>query len=496
MVSSATDSRGGLYLGFDVGTQSTKALVLDADSGEVVARAQEPYELISSLPPGHMEQHPDTWIAALQRTAATVLARVDRTRIRGVSVSGQQHGAVVLDEQQRVVRPAKLWCDTSTASEARALSQAIGRAVPTGFTASKLRWLKIHEPQNWARVRHVLLPHDYVNLRLCGTATMECGDASGTGFFDPIARQFDPRAMAAIDARLPSMLPPLLPPGAPAGSLSSAGAALLSLPVGLPVAHGGGDNMMAAIGSGAAANGVAVVSLGTSGTVFARSSNPTVDREGLIAPFCSSDGAYLPLLCVMNLTGVTETVRRVTGLSHDALTKLASAVPMGSDGLLWLPFLNGERVPDLPTATGTLLSMRGDNLSPGHLYRAALEGTSCNLAAGARRLQQLGVDLREVRLCGGASHNPLWQQILADLFEVPVVLVAEPEAAALGAAISALWTVRRLAGDDVSCAEVAAKFVHTVGEPVRPSSDLASSRELRARFAFEVERLHGVRILG
>ncbi len=495
MKSSAVRIEAALYLGFDVGTQSTKAVVLDASTGTVVARAQCAYDLLPGLPPGHQEQHPDTWIAAVQATARQVLQGVDASRIQGIGVSGQQHGCVVLDEHAQVVRAAKLWCDTSTATEARALSQQLGRLVPTGFTASKLVWLRAHEPQNWARVRTVLLPHDFVNLRLCGTATMECGDASGTGFFDPVARGFDALAMRAIDPRLAAMLPPLVRPGAPAGRLSSAGALLLGLPEGVPVSHGGGDNMMAAIGSGAAANGVAVVSLGTSGTVFARSDSPVVDPGGLIAPFCSSDGAYLPLLCVMNLTGVTESVCRLTGLTHAELTQRASAVPIGSDGLTWLPFLNGERVPDLPDANGTLLAMRSDNLTPGHVYRAALEGTSCNLAHGARRLQQLGVPLRELRLCGGAASNVLWRQILADLLEVPVAVVEEPEAAALGAAIQALWTVRRLAGERASCAEVAAPFVRTTGELVRPSRDLAASRALRARFARELLRHHGVRLL-
>lgn len=484
-------SSGELFLGCDVGTQSTKVLVLSAASGDVVGRGQHAYGLVPDLLPGHAEQHPDTWIDAVQVAARQALAAVDRARIAGVGVSGQQHGCVVLDADDRVVRPAKLWCDTSTATEAARLSQQLGRAVPTGFTASKLAWLAAHEPRHWARVARVLLPHDYVNLRLTGRATMECGDASGTGWFEPRTRAFDGRAMAAIDPRLSAMLPPLLAAGEPAGALSPAGAALLGLRPGIPVAAGGGDNMMAAIGCGATRAGIAVVSLGTSGTVFARSEVPVVDPLGAIAPFCSSDGAWLPLLCTMNVTGVTEAVAQWTGRDHAALTAAAAQVAVGGDGLLWLPFLQGERVPDLPTATGTLLGMRATNLSPGHLYRAAIEGTSCTLALGARRFADLAVPFREVRLCGGGSRNALWRQVLADLLAVSVTTMAEPEAAALGAAIQAAWTVRRLRGERVDCDAVAQPFVRTTGARCEPSAAAGRYGEVLQRFAAEVGRLYG-----
>ncbi len=473
---------GRLFLGLDVGTQSTKALVLDDGLGRIVARAQQPYDLLPGLPPGHCEQHPDLWIAAVQKTAAMALSQVDKARIAGVGVSGQQHGCVLLDDQGSVLRPAKLWCDTATTQEAEELSAALSQRVPVGYTASKLLWHKRHEPSVWAKARAVLLPHDYVNFRLTGVRSMERGDASGTGLFDPVRRAFDPVALAAVDAGLSAMLPPLLPPGAPAGNLSAAGAALLGLRAGLPVAAGGGDNMMAAIGSGAAQSGVGVISLGTSGTVFVRSDVPVVDPAGLVAPFCSSDGAWLPLLCVMNLTGVTNAVCEITSLSHDELTARALAVGCGSDGLVWLPFLNGERVPDLPSAQGILLGMRGANLTPGHLYRAAIEGAACNLALGAARMRRLGVKLHGVRVCGGAAHNPLWLQTLADLLEAPVQATAEPEAAALGAAIAALWTVRRLAGEDLSAAEAAAPLVGAAG-PVHEPSSQAAAQDLRDRYA-------------
>lgn len=479
---------GPLYLGFDVGTQSVKALVLDPDHG-VVARASIALDLIDGLPPGHMEQHPQDWLDAVEQSCQKALADVDASRIAGIGVSGQQHGCVVLDEQDQVVRAAKLWCDTATADEARALSEQTGRSVPTGFTASKLSWLKAHEPDNWQRVRRVLLPHDYVNFWLTGRYTMECGDASGTGWFDPTTRTFDESVMSAIDAQVASWMPELVEAGGMAGELQPAIATRLGVPAGIPVAAGGGDNMMSAIGSGATKAGIAVVSLGTSGTIFTRTDSVVLDPDGLIAPFCSSDGAWLPLLCVMNLTGVTEEVKALTGLDHAALTAAARAVPAGCDGLLWLPFLMGERVPDLPDATGTLLGLRPGTMRPGHLYRAALEGTSLNLGLGFRRLRDLGTRIDEVRLTGGAANNELWRQILANVFGAPVRVLQETESAALGAALQAMWSVRRREDADLSCHDVAAPFVQ-VGETTEPDSDASRYAELLPRYCDEVARLY------
>jgi xylulokinase len=483
---------GPLVLGLDVGTQGTKALLLEPESGAVVARAERAYGLLPDLPPGAAEQHPDTWIDAVKAATRAVLDRVARGRIAAVGVSGQQHGLVVLDEQLSVVRPAKLWCDTSTAEEAAELSRLLGRPVPTGYTASKILWLTRHEPAVWARVRHVLLPHDYVNLRLTGRLAMEAGDASGTGLFDPVARCFlGDDELAAVDARLSDMLPALIEPGTPVGTLTADGAALLGLREGLPVATGSGDNMCSALGSGATRPGIVVVSLGTSGTVFTCSEVPVVDSSGLIAPFCDATGAWLPLLCVMNCTNVTEEVRAAfpDAGDHDALTCAAQDVPPGCDGLLWLPYLQGERVPDLPRARGLLSGMSAGSLRPGMLFRAALEGVCLNLGWGVERLRALGVSVDAVRVVGGGAQNPLWRSILADVLDASVTRLLEPESAALGAAIDAAWTLRRLAGDAVTADEVATPCIalaDEVDEPDRIRVD--AYRELSGRFRALAER--------
>jgi len=481
---------GELYLGFDVGTQGTKALVVDVDARTVVARASSSYELIGGLPPGAAEQHPDTWWNAVRECARALGKQLDLGRVRAVGVSGQQHGFVALDAGMRVIRPAKLWCDTSTAAEARELTRVLGRHVPAGFTASKILWLKRHEPEHFARLAHVLLPHDWINWKLTGELAMEAGDASGTALLDPVTRRFDARACYAIDERLEAKLPRLVAPDEPVGRLNDEAKRELGLPAGIPIAPGGGDNMCAAIGAGATRPGVAVLSLGTSATVFAYSRTPVLDPEGLIAPFCDSTGGWLPLLCVMNATGVLhEVARAFAGHDLDSLTRAAERVAPGSDGLLFLPYLQGERVPDLPEATGTLLGIRPGSLEPGRVFRAALEGVSLNIAWGVARLRALGLVLDDLRLVGGGARNALWARILADVLDARVLCLAETESAALGAALQAAWITR---GGSLDA--LARELVAFEGEPIQPES-LASAayQRMQATFRAAVERTYGPR---
>lgn len=452
----------GLYVGLDVGTQSTKGVLLDVSrtgAEAIVARAASAYDLIPGLPEGAAEQHPDTWRAAVKTVLDQLLNGVDRERVRGIGVSGQQHGLVVLDEADRVIRPAKLWCDTTTIREADEITQQGKRVIPTGYTLPKLLWMKRNEPANFARVRHVLLPHDYINFLLTGEKFMEAGDASGSGAFDPEKRCFDNELLSWIDPKAPSWFPKLVAADQPAGKISAQAAQEFGLPVGAVVSPGGGDNMMSAIGSGATQAGATVVSLGTSGTVFAYSAQPVVDPKGQIAAFCDSTGAWMPLLCTMNVTGVTEQVKDAFGLDLAELTRLAEAVPAGAGGLCFLPYLVGERVPNLPKATGALLGVRPGLLSPGHLFRAAIEGTTLGLASGVERMKRLGLVVDAVRVVGGGSKNPLWRQILSDVLGVPVSVLVEPESAALGGALQAYWVARKAQGENVTQSAVAEPFV-------------------------------------
>ncbi|MBL8801320.1 MAG: xylulokinase [Planctomycetes bacterium] len=482
-------------LGLDVGTQGTKALLLDVERGRVVARASSAYGLIEGLPAGAAEQHPDTWARAIAACVRQVFAESGAapSELAGVGVSGQQHGCVVLDEHGAVLRPAKLWCDTSTAAEARELSQRLGRSVPTGFTASKLLWLARREPDVFARVRRVLLPHEWVNFRLTGRASAEAGDASGTGWFDVHARRYDLRALAAIDPRSSECLPELIASDALAGVLTSDGARWLGLDssaAGAGVSAGGGDNMLSAIGSGAVEPGPAVLSLGTSATVFAYSSQACVDPQGLIAPFCDSTGGWLPLLCVMNATGVLEEVRAAFGVNFDELTRAAAEAPPGCAGVSFVPFLVGERVPDLPQASGALLGLRPGGLRAGNVFRAALEGVAFNLANGVERLRAMGVRIESLRAVGGGARNELWRRILASVLEAPLEVLAEPEAAALGAALQVNWARRRAAGEALRLAQLVEPWVAREGAPVAPQLEWVQRyRELRPQWSAQIGRL-------
>ena len=289
-----------LLIGIDSGTQSTKALVVEAKSGQVLGAASVGYDLIPNLPPGAKEQHPRTWLDATAKAIKGALkqAKAKAVEVVAIGVSGQQHGFVPLDKQGEVIRPAKLWCDTSTAAECDAITArlggakktiaALGNAVLPGFTASKILWLKKHEPKNFAKLATVLLPHDYLNFWLTGERVMEYGDASGTALLNVRNRQWSADTLKAIDTSLASKLPPLISSDQPAGRLQVSTAKLLGLNPGVLVSAGGGDNMMGAIGTGNTRQGIVTASFGTSGTIYACANQPVVDPAGEIAAFCDS----------------------------------------------------------------------------------------------------------------------------------------------------------------------------------------------------------------
>jgi xylulokinase len=438
-----------LYVGVDSGTQSVKAIALDTETGAVVAEARAPHHLIEGLPEGHMEAHPEEWVTAMDTAIAEVASRIDRSRVRGIGVSGQQHGFVPLDEKGGVIRPAKLWCDTSTAAECAILTRKLGgpKAVIRrtglpflpGYTAPKVLWLKRHEPANFKRLRHILLPHDYLNFHLTGSYFMEHGDASGTGFLDIRKRTWSAAAMNAVDARVAACLPELSGSHLPCGTLRPEIAVRYGFPKDTLVSAGGGDNMMGAIGTGNVVPGAVTASFGTSGTIYAFARQPVIDPTGEIAAFCSSTGGWLPLLCTMNVTGVTEQVRALFGWELSDLESAASGVPAGSGGLTLLPYFDGERTPNLPKGTGVYFGLNRKTLDKGHLARAAIEGTTLGMNYGLRRLSVLGVKAREIRLTGGGARSALWRQVAADIFGVPVVAMAQDESAALGGALQAAW---------------------------------------------------------
>jgi xylulokinase len=460
-----------LVIGIDSGTQSTKVLVVDATTGKVAGEASRAYGLLTGLPPGAKEQHPQTWRDATTQSMREALkkARAAASEVKAIGVSGQQHGFVPLDKQGEVIRPAKLWCDTSTAAECDAIMErvgglkatirALGNAVLPGFTASKILWLKRREPKNFARLATILLPHDYLNFWLTGRAVMEYGDASGTALLDVRSRRWSKPVLAAIDSELEGKLPPLMSSDQPVGRLQPRTARALGLNQDVVVSAGGGDNMMGAIGTGNTRAGVITASFGTSGTIYACSEKPVVDPRGEIAAFCDSTNRWLPLLCTMNVTVATEMLRQDFHWTHAKYESEAAKAPAGCDGLLLLPYLEGERTPNVPDGTGVMIGVTPRTFTARHYARAMMEGVTLGMNYGLRRLAQLGVRPRQIRATGGGARSRLWRQIMADVFDAEVVTLRVSEGAAYGAALQALWCWRREQGEAASISELTDRFV-------------------------------------
>lgn len=495
----ATDA---MFLGIDCGTQGTKALLLRQD-GEALGRGYAKHELIERTN-GAREQEPRWWVDALKTSVATAMASHSHAAVRALGVSGQQHGLVVLDENKAVIRPAKLWNDTETAPQNAKLVEAFGGAQKwierfgvaplTGYTVSKLLWLKECELQNFARVRHILLPHEYLNFWLTGQMRAEYGDASGTGYFDPRSRAWLPEVLDWIDGgsgQLRAGLPELLTAEQKVGTLRPEVAAELHLPADCVVSSGGGDNMMGALGTGNVREGVVTMSLGTSSTVYSYQSAPSDDRTGSVAPFCSSSGGWLPLVCTMNATNVVTQTVDLLGETVAAIDPALRDTPPGADGLIWLPFLNGERTPDLPTARGSLVGVSANNYTRAHMIRAIVEGVSFGVLAGLELILQ-GAAAERILLIGGGSKSAGWRQLLADATGAVIQIPAEEEAGCLGAAIQAMYAHGNAVNQPVTFEELAQALVRV--DDSKTAQPDASKREAyqaaMAAYRRELRRLY------
>lgn len=438
-----------IYLGIDVGTQSVKTVCYSATEGRIVANASAPLPLIDESD-GTREQLAQWWIQALIQCLKHIGDDI-KQRVVAIGVSGQQHGFVPLGKNGSVLAPVKLWCDTATTRECAQITEAfggkdkcieeLGNQIVTGFTAPKIRWLKNHRPEDYAQLDTVLLPHDYVNFYLTGERTMEYGDASGTGLMDVRRRCWHAGILKAIDPDrdLSHCLPRLIGPKEQAGCLKADVARELGLPEGVSVSSGGGDNMMAAIGTGNVAPGRLTISLGTSGTLFATTDKPIVDPTANMAAFCSSSGGWLPLWCTMNCTVATELTRGLFDIAVGELDRRVSGVAIGADGVMTLPFYQGERTPNLPAGKGCIFGLDANNMTPDHLLRSAMESAIFGLRVGLDSLVTLGCEASEIRLTGGGAKSAVWRQMVSDIFNLPVSILEQDEGAALGAALQALW---------------------------------------------------------
>ncbi|VVP96772.1 Xylulose kinase [Pseudomonas fluorescens] len=493
-----------LFLGIDCGTQGTKAIILDAISGQVLGQGAAAHTMISGAN-GRREQDTQQWLEAftLATRQALLAANVDGQSILGIGVSGQQHGLVLLDDQGEVLRPAKLWCDTETSAENDRLLvhlggekgslERLGVVIAPGYTVSKLLWTKEQHPVVFSRIARILLPHDYLNFWLTGRACSEYGDASGTGYFNVRTRQWDLQLLRDIDAsgRLQSALPELIDAHQSVGTILPAIAEHLGINPSALVSSGGGDNMMGAIGTGNIQPGAITMSLGSSGTVYAYSEVPKVSPDASVATFCSSSGGWLPLICTMNLTNATGAIRELFDLDLQQFNDLVAQAPIGADGVSMLPFLNGERVPALPHATGSLHGLTLDNLTQANLCRAAVEGTTFGLRYGLDLLRHNGLQSRSICLIGGGSKSAVWRQIVADLMNTPVICTEQSEAAALGAAIQAAWCKSWSNGHENTLADLCQRCVKldSSSETLPIAANVAAFQQAYERYQQHVATL-------
>ena len=438
-----------LLLGIDLSTTGAKALLID-EMGKVIASASTPLTL-STPHPLWAEQEPRDWWQATVASirAALTMAAASGAEIRAIGLTGQMHGLALLDAQGEPLRPAILWNDQRTAAECDEIRARVGRSrliavtgndALTGFTAPKVLWVRRHEPEIYARAVHILLPKDYIRYRLTGDFAMDKADGSGTLLFDLAARDWSSEVTAALDIPR-SWLPPTLEGPEITGVISAEAAALTGLAAGTPVMAGGGDQAAQAVGVGAIEPGMAAVTLGTSGVVFAATATPLFEPEGRLHAFCHAVPGRWHLMGVMlSAAGSLQWLRDMLapGVSFDALMDEAVQAPAGSEGLLFLPYLSGERTPHPdPLARGAWVGLTLRH-TRAHMVRAVLEGVAFGLRDGFTLLARVGLgEMARVRVSGGGARSPLWRTILASVLAIPLESVAASEGAAYGAALLA-----------------------------------------------------------
>jgi xylulokinase len=459
-----------LVAGVDSSTTATKVEVRDLDTGRIVGRGSCPHP--TTLPP-RSEQDPASWWVAFE----TAWRAVGDPDVAAVAVAGQQHGMVVLDDDHHVVRPAKLWNDTESAPEAawlidqlpggrRSWADACGLVPVASFTITKLAWLRRHEPEAWARLARVVLPHDWLTLGLAGQLVTDRGDASGTGYWSAAtgAYRLDLLALVDDDRDWSSVVPRVLAPLDAAGEWHGA-----------VVAPGTGDNMAGALGVGLLPGDV-VMSIGTSGTVYGVSDVPIADPSGIVAGFADATGRHLPLVCTLNATKVTDAIRRLLAVDHQAFDGLALGSSPGAGGVVLLPYLDGERTPDRPNASGIVAGLRSD-VGREQLARAAVEGVVCGLLDGLDALAAFAPIDGRLTLLGGGARSRAYRQVVADLAGREVVVPHDDEQVAAGACVQAAAVLTGTEPTDVAHA-----WNLGAGEVVEPGPGTTAAADVRAAY--------------
>ena len=471
-----------LYIGADLGTSALKLLLVDGN-GTVRKSVSRAYG-VSYPRPGWSEQSPEDWWTAFRSGIEELLEGVDRAALAGIGVAGQMHGSVLLDGDDRVIRPAILWNDGRTGEETAFLNREIGREELTrrtgniafaGFTAPKLLWLRKHEPDNFARVRKILLPKDYLVHRLTGTYSTDPSDASGTLLFDVQNRRWSD-GMAALCGVRPEQLPPVYESAAPVGGVSEEAARILNVPAGVPVVAGAGDNAAAAVGTGAVGEGTCNISLGTSGTVFLPLSRFAADSRSTLHAFCHADGGWHLMGCILSAASCNKWFCEQVLKTDDYAAETAGIAreKLGKNGVYFLPYLMGERSPHNDTnARGTFLGMTPET-DRSDLLLAVLEGVAFAVRDNVEAARALGACPGESTLCGGGAKSPLWRTVLASVLNMRLLLPAVEEGPGYGAAMLAMVG----SGAVPSVKDCAARLC-AVRETVEPDPRLAALYEER-----------------
>jgi xylulokinase len=447
------------YLGIDIGTTGTRAVLIN-EKGKVVGGQSADHEPISTPQPQWAEQNPENWWAATQLAVGQVLqsSQVKGNEIQGIGLSGQMHGLVLLDKNHKVLRPSIIWCDQRCQAEADQITKRIGydrliqvtcNPALTGFTAPKLVWVRDHEPNVFTAIHKVLLPKDYIRFRLTGQFGSEVSDASGTTLFDVVERRWSKEVMSALDFS-PDWFPEVHESITISGQLNAAVAGALGLKPGTPVVGGGGDQASGGVGNGIVSPGIVSSTIGSSGVVFAFMEKPARDQKGRVHTFCHAvpqkwhvmgvtQGAGLSLRWLRDQF-VAQEVSLGGFLKEDAyelLTRQASHARPGCEGLIFLPYLMGERTPHLDAnAKGVLFGLTGRH-TRADVIRAVLEGVAYSLKDSFEIFKEMGVPVTQVRASGGGGRSALWRQIQADIFGTEICTVAADEGAAFGAALIA-----------------------------------------------------------
>jgi xylulokinase len=450
-----------MFLGVDVGTGGTRAVVVDR-AGRVVASEATEHAAIHSEHVGWAEQDPEDWWRAAKTSIAAVLQQVGS--VEAVGLTGQMHGCVMLDEDGEVLRPALIWCDQRTQPECDWLEAKIGRArlielvsnpALPNFTLTKLLWVKEHQPELFARIKHVLCPKDFVRLRLTGEYAIDMQEASGTLLLDVTHRRWSKGVADAAGIPM-EWLPKLYEGPEICGKITAAGAAATGITKGTPVVAGAGDQGAGAVGMGVLKPGMVSATIGTSGVVFAATSEPTLDKLGRLHTFCHAAPGVWHVMGVTNGAGLSLRWLRDTlmpGLSYDEMTAEAARVKPGSDGVIWTPYLFGERTPHLDAEARAAFVGISASTTRGHFVRAVMEGVAFSLGDTFTLFEELGIPVAEIRLGGGGARGALWRQIQADVYGRPVERLEAEEGGAFGAALLAGTGVGAWPDVETACAE-------------------------------------------